>query len=323
MQQPQQAGLPTPFLQSSLWSEFQESIGNKAHYLCADGWSCRLVEKSTSLGKYFFAPYGPVLASPNDLSPAIKAIRAVAIHQGASWLRLEPIVGSGDPAQLKRQLDATGCMPAPRDIDPPATRVIDLSPRVEELLTSLSQTTRNRIRKNEREATVSFKTSDEPADITIFTTMLDNVAVRHGVSFFQKNYFEAQARYLMPRRAMQLELAYSSGRPLGSAIIHDWGETAYYTYAASLPEARDKDVSGLLLWRAILNAKERGIKTFDLFGVAPADADSNHPWYGFSTFKEKFGGQIVEYAGTWDLPLSRRYRLYRAARGLRATLLRR
>lgn len=319
----QQTGLPAPFLQSPLWGEFQESIGNKAHHLSGSGWSCLLLEKSTMLGKYLFAPYGPVLASSMYLTPAIGTIRAEAVRLGADWLRFEPIVDDDTAAKLKNQLVSNGCMPAPRDIDPPATRIINLLPPVDDLLASLSQTTRNRIRKNGREATIGFRTSVQPSDISIFTSMLDNVAERQRVSFFPKNYFEDQAGCLMPRQAMRLELAYQADLPLGAAIIHDWGDTAYYTYAASLPEARNKDVSGLLLWQAILNAKDRGIKAFDLFGIAPPNADSSHPWYGFSSFKEKFGGEVVEYAGTWDLSLSYRYRLYRSVRDIRTTFLRR
>ena len=198
------------------------------------------------------------------------------------------------------------------------TRVIDLSPTEEELLALLSPKTRTRIRRNQREAAISFKTSIQPQDIQIFTNMLDSVAERSGANFFPKNYFEKQAQCLMPSGFLHLELAYHGEQPLGAAVIHDYGQTAYYTYAASLPEARTKDVSELLLWQAMLNAKARGKTSFDLFGIAPPDADPSHPWFGFSSFKEKFGGQVVEYAGTWDVPMSYKYRLYRFTRRLKS-----
>src|SRR3989344_5839903 len=91
-QHTQQPGLTAPFLQSPLWGQFQESIGNKAHHLSGSGWSCLLLEKSTMLGKYLFAPYGPVLASSTNLTHAIGAIRAEAVRLGADWLRFDPIV---------------------------------------------------------------------------------------------------------------------------------------------------------------------------------------------------------------------------------------
>jgi lipid II:glycine glycyltransferase (peptidoglycan interpeptide bridge formation enzyme) len=42
-------------------------------------------------------------------------------------------------------------------------------------------------------------------------------------------------------------------------------------------------------WHA---AKEAGLKWMDLWGY---ETDPKHPWYGFSVFKEGFGGTIVEY----------------------------
>ncbi len=306
------------FLQSAAWAQFQATASHSFHMLAGEGWSCLLLKKSTHLGNYWFAPYGPTLASPSDLSPAIEAIRAEALNHKIDWLRLEPIVKNNNISELRIVLKNCGGQPAPRDVEPPMTRVVDLSPSAEELLISLSPKTRTRIRRNQREATIDFKTSTEPADIQLFTAMLDSVARRSGANFFPKNYFEKQAECLMPAGFMYLELAYCDGQPLGAAVIHDYGEFAYYTYAASLPEARNKDVSELLLWHAMLNAKNRGRHYFDLFGIAPADASPSHPWYGFSSFKEKFGGQVVEYVGTWDVPISSKYRLYRLARGLKS-----
>ncbi|MBI2624025.1 peptidoglycan bridge formation glycyltransferase FemA/FemB family protein [Candidatus Parcubacteria bacterium] len=54
-----------------------------------------------------------------------------------------------------------------------------------------------------------------------------------------------------------------------------------------------------------------------------ASSDAMYPWQkrqikqwaGFTQFKQGFGGRVVEYVGTWDLPLrSTWYRLYQLAR---------
>jgi lipid II:glycine glycyltransferase (peptidoglycan interpeptide bridge formation enzyme) len=40
---------------------------------------------------------------------------------------------------------------------------------------------------------------------------------------------------------------------------------------------------------------------FRFWGIAPTD-DPVHERAGYNRFKRSFGGQVKEYAGTWDLP---------------------
>jgi lipid II:glycine glycyltransferase (peptidoglycan interpeptide bridge formation enzyme) len=316
----QQLAREASFLQSMHWGQFQNSIGNQPHYISGAGWSCLLLEKRTPLGRYLFAPYGPTIDKPSNAQEAFGKLRTYAKTNDADWLRLEPMVDKADGMRLKSALVAAGGVRALRNVEPSLTRILDLTLPIDELLASISQTTRNIIRRNQRENIIDFKTSSSPADIPVFDSMLKSVASRNRVGFFTEDYYAKQAQALMPIKMMLLELAYQNNKALGSAVIHDFGKTSSYTYAASLPEARDKNVSALLLWQAILNAKDRGMERLDLFGIAPDDASPSHPWYGFSSFKKKFGGQIVQHAGTWDLPITKKYILYRSAYRARSLL---
>jgi lipid II:glycine glycyltransferase (peptidoglycan interpeptide bridge formation enzyme) len=40
---------------------------------------------------------------------------------------------------------------------------------------------------------------------------------------------------------------------------------------------------------------------FDFWASRPTD-DPDHKRAGYTRFKRSFGGQVKEYAGTWDLP---------------------
>jgi lipid II:glycine glycyltransferase (peptidoglycan interpeptide bridge formation enzyme) len=317
-----QQGRGASFLQSAQWAKFQESMGLKYRLLEDKGWSCLLLEKTGRFGKYLFAPYGPTLDTSADLSDCIEALVAQARQAGADWLKLEPLAASG-AEPLDDILAARGALRSVHNVEPALTRILDLSPAPDELLAGISQSTRSLIRKNQREGTLTFQTSVKPADMAAFASMLDTVAERKGVSFFSEDYFIAQAQQLMPAGMMFLEQAYAGKTLVGAAVMHDYGEFGSYTYAASLPEARHLSVSALLLWQAILNARSRGIKKMDLYGTAPDDAPPSHPWYGFSTYKKKFGGEVLALAGTWDIPLSRKYRLYRAAQTAHRILKRR
>jgi lipid II:glycine glycyltransferase (peptidoglycan interpeptide bridge formation enzyme) len=300
--------LGASFLQSTGWGEFQAKSGNQPHYLLGDGWSCLLASRRTAVGKYLFAPYGPSLQTAAKLDDALKSIRALAKSESADWVRLEPTITYDSAAgSLKKQ----GARRAPKNVEPSLTRVVDLSPEHDELLASLSQTTRNIIRRSYKNGSLGFKTSSDPDDMAIFSHMLATVASRNRVGFYDSEYYSRQARILMPMGMMRLEVAYLGDKPVGTAVIHDYAKASSYTYAASLPEARDLNVSALLLWQAMLNARSRGMEKMDLFGIAPDNAPASHPWAGFSSFKKKFGGTVIEHAGTWDIPISGKYRLYR------------
>lgn len=306
-----QADLEASFLQSAIWGDFQNSIGHQPHYLSGDNWSCLLIERRSALGKYLFAPYGPTMKNPG--LDAFKEIINFAKTRKVDWVRLEPIIKSGSASDWQHIIRQAGGQRSPRQVEPHLTRIVDLTRPSEDILASLSQTTRNIIRRNIKHKNLTFKTSREPKDIPLFTAMLDTVASRKGVGFYSSDYYKKQAEVLMPAGMMVLEVAFDGKKPVGTAIIHDYHRTSSYTYAASEPAARDKNVSALLLWQAMLDAKERGNSKIDLYGIAPDNSGSGHPWYGFSSFKKKFGGEVIEYAGTWDIPLSSRYRLYRSA----------
>ena len=93
--------------------------------------------------------------------------------------------------------------------------------------------------------------------------------------------------------------------------------TRYYMQSAASLKYKNLPATVALLSSAIFDAKNLGIKTFDFWGIAPKDADSSHPWYGFTKFKKSFGGYEKSYCGTFDLIFQpKKYRLYTLARTL-------
>ena len=68
----------------------------------------------------------------------------------------------------------------------------------------------------------------------------------------------------------------------------------------------------------IIDAKNKGLTQFDLFGIAPDGSSPEHPWAGFTRFKRSFGGQDVSFGGSWDIPVKQfDYWLYRSFQTIR------
>lgn len=297
-----------PAMQSSAWAEFQRALGKPVTELEGKGWKCLLIEHQTKLGRYWLAPYGPVLTDPGALPAALQVIVAAAKKNELAWVVIEPF-----GRNLKYDTKILGMRQAHKSYNPAHTVVNDLSLDQNVRFSALSPTFRNLINQAGKRG-LSFRSSSDPFEITILSDMLDSVAWRKSISLHNTAYFQAQAKVLMPKAQETLELAYYENKPVASCIILREGPVAHYPYAGSYPEARKLEAGTVLLWHAMQNTAKQGVKWFDLFGVAPPDAPANHPWQGFSTFKRKFGGTDVQLGGTWELPIQTvRYRAYRAS----------
>lgn len=309
------ARLDGSFLQSSAWAGFQESLGQKVYRLHGDDWSCLLIEQRSKLRNYLFAPYGPTVGGPAAFAHAVEAVAALGREKGSQWVRIEPCLGLDVDSDLMATSPKqhTKILAAHKQIDPLHTRMLDLRPDEDAILAGLSSSTRSLLRKNMREPILTYRTSTEPADIERFLEMIHAVAQRNNVFFHTDEHFRREAELMMPAGSMRLEFALLNDKPIACIVMHDFNKVTSYTYAASLPEARETNASALLLWQAILNAKQAGMERMDLFGSLPDDAPAAHPWYGFSSFKRKFGGTVVRRGQTLDIPLSPRYYMYRAA----------
>ena len=95
------------------------------------------------------------------------------------------------------------------------------------------------------------------------------------------------------------------------------GGHTWYSYGASSTEKREVRGSNAAQWEMIRHALDRGADVYDLRGITDTlDPDDSH--VGLIQFKVGTGGEAVEHAGEWDLPL--RPLLYR---GFQAAMKRR
>ncbi len=297
-----------PITQTKAWAEFQKTLGKEVTWLEGSGWHCLLIRQQTKLGDYWLAPYGPFLTDKKALPKALKTIADEAKKAGLAWVTVEPF-----GRNLKFDSKKLGLKQAEKSYNPSHTVVNDLKIDDTKRWSALSPTFRNLINRAARRG-LSFKSSTNPDDIKLFTDMIDKVANRKKINLHDRKYFEAQAKVLMPQKSAVLELAYFENKPIAGAVILQNDKVAHYAYAGSYPEARKLEAGTVLLWQAMQHAKDRKVRWFDLFGVAPPDASPSHPWSGFSTFKRKFGGGEIALGGTWQLPVNQaRFKAYRTS----------
>ncbi|MDI3193466.1 peptidoglycan bridge formation glycyltransferase FemA/FemB family protein [Pseudarthrobacter sp. AL07] len=306
------------FLQTPAWAEVQASLGRTVHQQSGPGWSFLAVGEKNPAGKVLYAPYGPVASSVEAFDAALAALVATARSCGAVFVRIEP-VSSGLELPAAAELRRRGLQPAPVNQQPELSWIVDLEGDFKDVLAAMKPVNRN-LYRNIHKKGVTFRTSKDPDDISILLEFLHMTARRNGFKPQSDEYLTQVAASLMPAGAATLFIAELNGEPIAAAFAYDSADTRTYAHAA-LDDTHRKLSAGIpLLVTLMADAKDRGLKHVDLWGVAPAD-QPNHKWAGFTAFKKSFGGREVAYPGTWDLPVQKlRYNAYQLARKLRDNL---
>ncbi len=177
------------------------------------------------------------------------------------------------------------------------------------LLKQMNQQWRRNIKKAAKECVeVRVGGRDDLAD---FHTLYAETAARDGFTPRPLAYFQLMWDALTaedPDR-IRLYLAEHDSDLVAATTMVRVGEHAWYSYGASSTAKRDVRGSNAVQWQMMRDARDAGATVYDLRGITDT-LDPDDPHLGLVQFKVGTGGQAVEYAGEWDLPLNTM--LYRA-----------
>ncbi|HSX58550.1 MAG TPA: peptidoglycan bridge formation glycyltransferase FemA/FemB family protein [Candidatus Saccharimonadales bacterium] len=312
---------PNNFLQSWNWGEFSEQVGKKTfRYGIYQGSEligiCLAILVETKLGNYLYVPRGPILKDWQNreiLNVLLVKLKEISAEQKCIFIKIEPAI---EEKEENRALFANlGFQSSVAFTQVEDAWLVDLSKSEEELLMEMRKTTRYLVR-NEPKQGVTVEISDQQEDAEKFVEMLFATSERKGFVNHSKDYYLKQFEILSKDNEMRIFKAKNDGKVLAMAMISFYGEMASYLHGAS--EKTDQSVGYSLQWEAIKEAKRRGLKYYNFWGVVKdKNFKPGHPWYGFSLFKRGFGGFKYSYLRAQDLPLSPKYYLYRYAEKLR------
>ncbi len=295
----------TNILQTEPWADFQRALGHTVLQDSGRGWSWQATIEGGRAGRYLYAPYGPIAETVEAFEAAVESLRAAAAEHGCWFVRVEPAFAAirSGPESMSEAMRRRGFRPSPRHLQPGHTQLVDLRQDEDAILKDMKSTNRN-LHRNIHKKGVTFTAHTEPETISILLRFLQQTAERKGFHRQHDDYLRTAAEILMPRGAAVLYVARLEGEPIGASLVYDSDDTRTYAHASMDLEHRKLSAGIPMVVRMILDAKEKGLTTFDLFGTAPDDAGPEHEWHGFTRFKKAFGGTPVEYPGTWDLPVS-------------------
>lgn len=324
------------FLQSWNWGEFQKMMGNKIWRLGVfengEPFSAALVIKiQAERGIFLFVPHGPSFAKVTEGGLAVKyeifktllnELKKIAKEEKVSFIRIAPIlVKNEENIKIFRDL---GFKKAPIHIHPELTWELDITPSEEELLMKMRKTTRYLIKQAQKNKEIEIVQSNKLEGVESFNKLYQETVDRHHFVPFPLDYLKNEFLAFSPDNQISIFLGKYKNEIVSSGIFIFWQGIGFYHHGASSLKYPKIPVSYLLQWDAIKEAKKRGCKIYNFWGIAPITSDfrlqtSNHPWAGLTLFKIGFGGHKKEYVKTQDFPISKKYWLTYFIEKLRKT----
>lgn len=259
-------------------------------------------------GNFLYLPYGPILPRERGqmaLGLLIKKLKSLADQAGYDFIKASPFVD--DSVENKNLFRTAGFRAAPLHSLAETTWLLDIKPAADSLLQEMKKNHRNLIRRCVKEGAY-VTTSDNKEELKSFYALHQATEKRHGFHRFSDSYIEKEYSAFAPHGQAVIFQAYLPDGTLdSSAIIMYYGNMAAYRHGASLNINHRLPTSYLLQWEAIKEAKSRGMKWYNFWGISPSQALAHHPFRGLTHFKKGFGGMEKRLLPGQDLPLAWKY----------------
>jgi len=351
------------FLQSWTMGEVYRDIGQKPIRLEVREGSeivaiCQALLVPARRGHHLSIPYGPIVSTKYGVQSSqmvtdilLPELSRIAREHGCSFLRMSPFwpadfassqVPNSVASPLHLLAEHLWYLPL-TELDPWKIKEKELSSHnseisnqrinastnpitEEELLKNMRKTTRNLIRRAERDGVTIEASADPNRDIEHFLALHEETRQRHGFTPYTHAFFRSQVRRFTGRNECTLYIARFQGEVAAASIhMHAYGETSYH-HGASTHRLSKVPTSYLLQWTAIRDALKRGDSVYNFWGIAPVTlaedgsptvTDHNHPFAGVTLFKTGFGGRLLNLTHCMDFPLSPRYHFTRTIERIR------
>ncbi|CAN5295560.1 peptidoglycan bridge formation peptidyltransferase VanK-Sc [soil metagenome] len=187
----------------------------------------------------------------------------------------------------------------------------------DDVLAGMNQQWRRNIKKAAK-AGVEVSSGDRQ-DLKAFHDLYVHTAERDHFTPRPLAYFQTMFGALLAEEPdrIRLYLARHDGDLVAASVLVRVGGHTWYSYGASSTEKRDVRGSNAVQWAMIQDSLAVGADVYDMRGITDT-LDPQDPHFGLIQFKVGTGGEAVEYAGEWDLPLRaltyKAFHLYMARR---------
>jgi lipid II:glycine glycyltransferase (peptidoglycan interpeptide bridge formation enzyme) len=317
---------PHTFLQTWEWGAAQELLGNKIFRLGIYGngkiqGTAFAYKISARRGSFLFCPHGPSIdwkcsefpqntkktkyENFDNFRALAGYLRELGKSERVGFVRISSLAPDND--DMKKLFRDSGFISAPvHMMHPENAWILDIDRPEEEIIGAMKKRTRYSIRKAEKDG-IKITTSANPADVRLFYEMYLETARRQKFVPFSESYIRREFEIFRKNNKALMFFAYFKGKLISAAVIIFSSKMAFYHHGASIrSDNSGLTASELLQWNVILEARHRGLASYNFWGIAPENCPK-HPWHGLTTFKKGFGGHPENYLHAQDLVISPKY----------------
>lgn len=291
------------FLQSFEWGEFQKSFGKKVwrfevNSLEEETLSQIQIIKENFLQSsaffnnffgMFYIPYGPCFKSDilrkgrkKVVELILKQIKKIAACENSIFLKIEAL------SLLPQDFEGVASL---KRIQPRKTSILNLEKNEDEIFNAFHQKTKYNIRLAERKGVITGHQTIDSADDSFksFWQLLQRTARKNKFRSYSKAYYRKLLSLQSGYLKTELFFAKFQEKIIATNIVVFFGKRATYLHGASNYKYRKYMAPQCLQWKQISEAKKRGFKEYDFWGIDEAK------WPGVTRFKRGFSGKEVEY----------------------------
>lgn len=303
---------PQTFLQSWNWGEINKSSGDKIIRL---GFYkdkklvgiCLFIKQTAKRGPHLLVPAGPLIDWGNKklVKFVFDSIKTIALKENVWFVRIRPEILSN--SENKKLFKDFGLISSPMHLHAENTWVLDITQDEEKLMAQMRKTTRYLVRKSINEDLQIEISSDSKFAKDLYA-LQRQTAKRHGFVGFPQKLFEDEIEILSNDKQAKVFVIKKQKEILAVAIIVFYADSAYYHFSASTSDFSKIPFSYRLQWEVIKYAKEKGVKKYNFWGIAPDD-NPKHRFAGVTLFKTGFGGVRIDWLHAHDMVISSKYYL--------------
>ena len=292
-------------LQSWEWGEFKKKTGLKVERI-------GIFEKSklTEALQVTFHPvpflnknvgYFPKGNMPNTTQ--LSMLKDLAQKNNAIFIKIEPNVGQKVGAlsahkDITKFLFENGCV-AGRPLFTKYTFQLDLTKSEEALFENLASKTRYNVNLAYKKGVRIFENTSAEG-MEQYIEILKETTKRQGFYAHSPEYFRDMWKTFGESGNLRIFNAVYNKEVLTSWIMFIFNDIIYYPYGSSRSIHREVMANNLMMWEMIKLGKKEKCHTLDMWGSLGPEPDKKNNWYGFHKFKKGYGGELIEFLGTYD-----------------------
>ncbi len=310
------------FLMTRAFAEAKQSVGWAARYLVFEQERAEHPERASValvlerrvplLGRYWYMAKGPGTVDAADLKRHLAALERLIRRDRLNVFALtcEPAVidtpEARDELAVSPSLADLGAHRAPGIQGNVHTAIVDLQRSDDELLASFDKKCRNMVRRAMRDG---VEVREYPATQETFDEMYRLMHLVGGgkadLALRSQAYLEIMWRAFDAAGQGGFYGIDVDGAPAVLAFTVRIGDRAFYKDGGSERPRTSPGMSNLLQFHMMREARDAGAKSYDMFGIAPADARGNddHPAWALGEFKLGFSRTRTDYLGGVELVL--------------------